>query len=738
MLRSSKAQGKRPVGETRTTAAAPGARKKRAGGRKPWENADVGALMGHSDFLVPRIAEAVAKTERFALIATWRAVSLEFCKELQPYVEKLVASFNGDLKLRGSCLAFEKRWTYWLKLLPRDRRQQLSVNDETPLADRDLTEKHLSLVPPYRDDIGRPPDVNGLPSDVPLEMVPRMIARCAKMITDAAERLAHSAGRAQVNSLAKFLSVVYQQRDSVLGPDAAVPTRCFEFGSYTLFAMAASTCELCCVGGKARFCKGVNAGHGGRSFDLLPDSSQLVYSRGACLCAHMAKQGRWQVHQFGTETQMRCDLERGIVVADSERRLFFSPIDRVTSVDDAQIRWQLEQRALMRAMLRVAFAPTKEVKLDPHELRRLVGGQEAFRDIFGAALAEPLDTRYVWLRNHPCVPRGFSLQSRLKLTDAQMDRAAASVARQTEEIRLSAKVLVSNELERYKEDFVEMLHLDSLMRGHTFESVEAELPGTTSLFEFLVHGNSAYEHVSGIPGVAHLATTVTTMLTVGVRYDSAYSGSRASPWAYSYVCGVSSGWLVPEASKDRGKMLRMALDVCGMSARWQETNSADDQQRILREWETRVIAMYAFDALEWNTIVVEPNEDIDDDDPKTALLDEVRTYFCSWSVAGVTVRTLHSNLYNPTAIRAAARILLNRSGYASDKLPGVDKPYPVFLEGVARLLAFAPETRAAALCLLSPTPLCTALYTEDLIDAGLSIETLAPVASYMRDAAGSE
>ena len=76
----------------------------------------------------------------------------------------------------------------------------------------------------------------------------------------------------------------------------------------------------------------------------------------------------------------------------------------------------------------------------------------------------------------------------------------------------------------------------------------------------------------------------------------------------------------------------------------------------------------------------------------TALLDEVRTYFCSWSVAGVTVRTLHSNLYNPTAIRAAARILLNRSGYASDKLPGVDKPYPVFLEGVARLLVTADES----------------------------------------------
>lgn len=740
MSYSSKAQGKRPAGASRRADAAQSARKKLAGDRKTGGTADVAALMEHNDFLVPRIAEAVAKTERFALIATWRAVSREFYEELQQYVKKLVASFNSDLKLRANCMVFERKWTHWLKMLPRNTYGDLSVNDETPPAEKDFTQRHLALAPPYGElALGGAPTVSGLPSDVPLEVVPRMVARCLETIMDTEERLAHSVGKAQASSLSKFMSNVGQLSTVVVDPSSVDTTSCFEFGSYTLFAMAASTCELCCVGGKARFCRGVNAGHGGCSFELLPKTRQVVYSRSACLCAHMAMTNRWKV-PFGTEKQMRCDLERGIVVADSDRARYFMQDQGSRSVDAAQMKRQLEQRALLRAMLRVAYAPTKEVKLDPHELRRLVGGTGPYISVFGSDDTHASNTRrYIWLKNHPCIPQNFSLQSRLELTDAQMDSAVASVARQTEEIRLSTKALVSNELERYQKDFLDILHLDSLMRDHTFDSVEAELPGTTSLFKFLVRGNIAHEHVSSIPGIAHLATTVTTMLTVGVRYDSAYSGLRASPWAYSYVCGVSAGWIVPEATKDSdpGNMLRLALDVCNTTARWQQTKTADDQQRVLREWETRVLAMHAFDALEWDSIVVEPNED-DEDDERTVATDVIRTHFCSWSIAGVNVRTLHSNLHKPTAIRAAAVKLLNRAGYASDKLPSVDKPYPVFLEGVARLLAFAPDTRAAALCLLSTTPLCTALYTEDLVDAGLRTETLAPVADYMRNAAASQ
>ena len=145
-----------------------------------------------------------------------------------------------------------------------------------------------------------------------------------------------------------------------------------------------------------------------------------------------------------------------------------------------------------------------------------------------------------------------------------------------------------------------------------------------------------------------------------------------------------------------------------------------------------------------NSIVVEDNKDEDESD----FTGDVKTFFCNMCIADVSVRTMYSNVYCANGICSAAIKLMDRMGYDSsgvhqlceenkpkeDDKQRKDRKKPnVVLEGVARLLAYAPETRAGAMCLLSVSPCSHLLFMEDLVDAGLKNETLGPVAEFQRN-----
>lgn len=714
---------------SKPAAVCPG-KKRRAASRNPMWNAQFMELLPGNDYLVPQIVMAVIKTEQFALIAAWRAVYSEFRDEIDRFLPDLVASFNEPLAQSGGLKLFVRAWTHWLAQPPLRE----GVTHGTPLAPEALLQEHIELKPKFLEGPGMSPDVAALPEGLTVPVVAQLVARASATLDEQKERLAHAVGKAQAVSLDKFLAHATQISVTLAaGAELETDATTLKFGKYTLFAMARGSCELCCLVGKGHS----NPGHGGCSFEFLPGTRQLVYSRSACVCCNSALVKRWCFRHGGTESQMRVDLARNTLAPNDVRVAFFGQDGASDSHKGMEhVATQLENRALLRAMLRVMYNPTKEIRLERHDLVRLVGSESSYSVIFEGdrSLKVPPDNFYVWLRKHPCIPPNYPLQSRMELTDKQMDRALASVKRQQDEIKASVRAVANNEFVRYKQDFLDLLHNDSLMQSLTIDMVEEQLPGTLALLRFLTRGKVGCEVLTAIRGVADLCTVVTNMLTVGVQYDRVYTGLRASPWAYSYISGISAGWLVPsvKAQDDHEFALRTALEVLSASANWQDAGDVGGQEWVMAEWSNRVLAMHAFDALEWDSIVVEKNSM----EVELDFVADVKTYFCGMSVAGVNVRTLYSNHYCARGIRAAAAKLMDRMGYDSSRLPDENRPPHIFLEGVARLLAFGPETRAGAMCLLSTTPSSHVLFMEDLVDAGLNNDTLGPVAEFERTRQG--
>ena len=222
---------------------------------------------------------------------------------------------------------------------------------------------------------------------------------------------------------------------------------------------------------------------------------------------------------------------------------------------------------------------------NPGNWRRRFRDRESHKDMF--RFQRPL-----WLLDHPTMPSGYSLQSRLRVAPMHVQLAVNDIRREIETDRKIKEFTRKAKAEKLLEDFNALIALDSTgVDLKTIEDIDNMYPGTKACAEKLMDlfTGSAHEHALDVEHTRAFTQIIHTMIGHAARYDRQFTGMHASGYAYTYVNGIAMGF-VPGYNSVKVAQYLINDPVL---ERWDQG-----------QWYNLVLSMHAFDALTWNNMDV--------------------------------------------------------------------------------------------------------------------------------------
>lgn len=344
----------------------------------------------------------------------------------------------------------------------------------------------------------------------------------------------------------------------------------------------------------------------------------------------------------------------------------------------------------------------------------------------GTDVASIRSTRQLWLLKHPAVPEGDTLQHLINAPPHVVEMAREDIKREQvmrEEIRVATQKARSRKL---LGDFDALVAATNPGWVASVAEIDNLYPGTKRTIENVlgVYKETATAHPLDISFTNLLVDTVAMMIGPLRRYDQMFAPAPASGHAYVWFTGLWSG------QENRAKL-------CDISSNLNTDPVALNYDPA--QWRVCVTAMHAFDALKWDSFLLErytPREAAGgSSDP---LPDGYGSTVVRWSVRvgeGAHASTISGHVDLPTlrsewlGMKVLVENWLDLAGLEVDKespLPecpcqaiirNVTNPHELsgsqgcsearaaqtlnYVEILAQTMAHSPETRAVAIDLIT-------------------------------------
>lgn len=367
------------------------------------------------------------------------------------------------------------------------------------------------------------------------------------------------------------------------------------------------------------------------------------------------------------------------------------------------------------------------------------------RDAAGAA--ERIDGRRncrMWLGPHPTMPAGSSVQERLRLSGVVAAMAECDVSRQ-EAADAKIKALTAQvRMQKLVDDFDALVAADADLGAaglRTLDEADNLYPGTKRTVEYILRG-VLKEHAEEQPHALDQQFTRLALRTLSMtagalrRWDQTFSwNATASGHAYAYVSGLCVGDTPAVCLADIASHLNHEPVAMHYSQ---------------SEWRTHVTAMHVFDALTWNQLQLDRTLQRPAAGSSTDPVDASRG-LVAWTVvvgqgagaAKITCETepprdrqswlnigkacrrrldeldmwVEQGLPCAPSQAQIDAIFSSGEGESTDARIALD-----FLQVMAQTMAFAPETRAMGLDILTSDN--TRGFIHAVAAAGLDLECL--------------
>ena len=361
--------------------------------------------------------------------------------------------------------------------------------------------------------------------------------------------------------------------------------------------------------------------------------------------------------------------------------------------------------ASVHEQLRVAYGEPV-LSLDAHYLRRTLKNNNAhMHELFAKVTYGRFHFLFVWPHAHPSVPRGYALQERLKLSQAQVNLVKASATRLECEKAKVAEAAWNAYKERLMLNLDDQIATSRLAPFGDSAGVDRELPGFLDACRILTYTGpwnkeserktGWFKNVMDASGMYDLIATAEGILCQ-LRARDERGGERASPYAYSFLSGIPSALFGLRKRNERG----FFGDIQSIHAALRRTL---EQKAVLNSyyssadegiWGAYTIALHAFDALSWESLTMQST----DRTWCAALGDQKIVGGCTptvhlvSTVEHIATAALFDLGIDPSAVALALRENNGQPAYQDCCISN--------RETVARMLCFHPGSRALGITLL--------------------------------------